>query len=188
MKSVTQNDSVLIREPQRRSDASRYHPIDPPGAWSSPYGERRLETTAGRTFRSARKTNAYLAILSSTGDPPTPSDEHAPLEDLLQRRLTRARFALGALGMLVGVSVIVVGATVWYWLSYLLGPSGSPFTRGPYLTRVTATEAALRWRVRAGKQVTPDCHRPGRRSRRRRARCHGQSAARYPLRLGRERR
>jgi hypothetical protein len=56
--------------------------------------------------------------------------------------------------MLVAVCVIFVGATVWYWLNYLLGPSGTPFTRGPYLTRVTASEAALRWRVRDGKPVT----------------------------------
>jgi hypothetical protein len=56
--------------------------------------------------------------------------------------------------MLVAVSVILVGATIWYWMSYLLGPSGTPFTRGPYLTRVTASEAALRWRVRDGEQVS----------------------------------
>jgi predicted phosphodiesterase len=56
--------------------------------------------------------------------------------------------------MLVAVCVICVGVTIWYWLDYLLGPSGSPFTRGPYLTRVTGDEAALRWRVRDGKAVT----------------------------------
>lgn len=55
--------------------------------------------------------------------------------------------------MLVAVCVICVGATIWYWMAYLLGPSGSPFTRGPYLTGVTADEAALRWKVRDGKAV-----------------------------------
>jgi predicted phosphodiesterase len=75
-------------------------------------------------------------------------------EELLQRRLTRARFVLAALGIVVAVCVIAVGVTIWYWLSYLLGPSDSPFTRGPYLLRVTEGEAALRWRVRGDKPVT----------------------------------
>lgn len=74
-------------------------------------------------------------------------------EEFLERRLTRARFALGALGLFVGVCVLLLGATVWYWLSYLLGPAGGTFTRGPYLLRVTESEAALRWSVRASKAV-----------------------------------
>ena len=74
-------------------------------------------------------------------------------EEFLQRRLTRARFALGALGLFVGVCVLLVGATVWYWLTYLLGPSNPGFARGPYLLRVTGTEAALRWSVRDRKPV-----------------------------------
>src|SRR3954447_26995154 len=81
------------------------------------------------------------------------SPEPTPREALLQRRLTRARLALGTLGLLVAVCVIGVGATVWYWLSYLRGPSDTPFTRGPYLLRVTGSEAALRWRARGGKRV-----------------------------------
>jgi hypothetical protein len=75
-------------------------------------------------------------------------------EELLQRRLTRARLALAALGMVVAVCAIAVGVTVWYWLSYLRGPSDTPFTRGPYLLRLSGSEAALRWRVRDGKPVT----------------------------------
>ena len=102
---------------------------------------------------SAPSERAYLAILSSTDTPPPGSDQRSPREELLERRLTRARFALGALGAFVAICVILVGATVWYWMSYLLGPSGTPFTRGPYLTRVTATDAALRWRVHGGKEV-----------------------------------
>lgn len=74
-------------------------------------------------------------------------------EELLQRRLTRARLALAALGIVVAVCAIAVGATIWYWLSYLRGPSDTPFTRGPYLLRVSGSEAALRWRVRGGKPV-----------------------------------
>ncbi len=82
----------------------------------------------------------------------TPADP-SPREQLLQRRLTRARLALGALGLLVAVCAIAVAATIWYWLSYLRGPSDTPFTRGPYLLRVTGGEAALRWRARGGTAV-----------------------------------
>jgi predicted phosphodiesterase len=92
--------------------------------------------------------------IDDQSQPDAPATESSSREDFLERRLTRARFALGALGMLVAVCVIFVGATVWYWLNYLLGPSGTPFTRGPYLMRVTSSEAALRWRVRDGKPVT----------------------------------
>ncbi len=81
--------------------------------------------------------------------PPDPT----PQEELLQRRLTRARVALGALGMLVAVCAIGVGFTIWYWISYLRGPGDTPFTRGPYLLRVTASEAELRWSTRGDKPV-----------------------------------
>jgi predicted phosphodiesterase len=56
--------------------------------------------------------------------------------------------------MLVAVCAIAVGVTIWYWISYLRGPSDTPFTRGPYLLRVSDSEAALRWRARGGKPVT----------------------------------
>ena len=79
--------------------------------------------------------------------------EGSAREDLLQRRLTRAKVALGALGMLVAVCAIALGATIWYWISYLRGPSDSAFTRGPYLLRVSGSEAELRWRVRGDKAV-----------------------------------
>jgi hypothetical protein len=42
---------------------------------------------------------------------------------------------------------------VWYWRSYLLGPSEGVFARGPYLLSVTSSEARLRWSVRAGMAV-----------------------------------
>lgn len=79
--------------------------------------------------------------------------EGSPREEILQRRLTRARLALGALGMLVAVCAIAVGVTIWYWLSFLRGPSDAVFTRGPYLLRVSGSEAALRWSVRGDKPV-----------------------------------
>jgi predicted phosphodiesterase len=86
---------------------------------------------------------------------PTETEAEAPSsrEEFLQRRLTRARFALGGLGLFVAVCVVLVSTTIWYWLSYLLGPSGGPFTRGPYLTRVTESDAVLRWSVRGGRSV-----------------------------------
>jgi predicted phosphodiesterase len=102
------------------------------------------------------KTRQRLALATlrlAVEPPPNETEDSFSREEFLQRRLTRARFALGALGTFVGVCVILVGTTIWYWLSYLLGPSGGPFTRGPYLLRVTDTEAALRWSVRAGKSV-----------------------------------
>src|SRR5215212_1053698 len=55
--------------------------------------------------------------------------------------------------MLVAICAITVGLTVWYWLSYLRGPSDEAFARGPYLLRVSDSEAALRWKARGGKQV-----------------------------------
>jgi Calcineurin-like phosphoesterase len=90
----------------------------------------------------------------------TPVDP-SPREQLLQRRLTRARFALGALGMLVAVCLIGVGVTIWYWLSYLRGPSGTAFTRGPYLLRVSGSEAVLRWKARGDSDVKVTATAPG---------------------------
>jgi hypothetical protein len=75
-------------------------------------------------------------------------------EEILQRRLTRARLALAALGVIVAVCVIAVGVTIWYWMSYLRGLSDTPFARGPYLLRVSESAAALRWRVRGDKSVS----------------------------------
>lgn len=72
---------------------------------------------------------------------------------LLERKLRRSRLLIGALGMLVALSVVAVVLTVWYWVAYLLGPGDGAFRRGPYLTRVTTNEAQLRWRVRRGGDV-----------------------------------
>jgi hypothetical protein len=90
----------------------------------------------------------------------TPADP-TPREQLLQRRLTRARLALGALALIAAVCALAVAATVWYWISYLRGPSDTPFTRGPYLLRVSGSEATLRWRTRGGEAVTLTATDPG---------------------------
>ena len=56
--------------------------------------------------------------------------------------------------MFVAVCAIAVGITIWYWLSYLRGPSGAAFARGPYLLRVSGSEATLRWTARGDDAVT----------------------------------
>lgn len=70
-----------------------------------------------------------------------------------ERDLRRARRLLVAVAMLAAVLVIVTGAVLLYWRTYLLGPSAGAFTRGPYLTRVEATRAEVRYRVRGSAAV-----------------------------------
>ena len=92
----------------------------------------------------------------AAGPPEAAVDGAEPTESraaLLERKLRRSRLLIGALGMLVALSVVAIFATVWYWVSYLLGPGDGAFRRGPYLTRVTTSEAQLRWRVRGGGEV-----------------------------------
>lgn len=55
--------------------------------------------------------------------------------------------------MLAALLALAVAAVVFYWRLYLLGPEGSPFTRGPYLVRVTESTAELRWRTDRGQAV-----------------------------------
>ncbi len=69
-----------------------------------------------------------------------PADGLAPRE----RRLRRA---LIGVAMLAALALLAVGGLIVYWWLYLLGPSGDPFTRGPYLVRVTEDSAELRWRA-----------------------------------------
>jgi Calcineurin-like phosphoesterase len=64
----------------------------------------------------------------------------------LTARELRLRRLLIATSILTAFLVLVVAAVVFYWRLYLLGPSGSPFTRGPYLVSVTENAAELRWR------------------------------------------
>jgi len=63
----------------------------------------------------------------------------------IERRLRRG---LVAVSMVCAALVIVVASVVFYWWMYLLGPEGDAFTRGPYLVRVDASSAELRWRAR----------------------------------------
>jgi len=69
------------------------------------------------------------------------------LTDPLTVREGRLRRAVIGLSMLTAVLLLVIGGVVFYWVIYLLGPEGDPFTRGPYLLRVDATSAELRWRT-----------------------------------------
>jgi hypothetical protein len=57
----------------------------------------------------------------------------------------RLRFALAGAGILALVCVLAVVAVLVYWHLYLLEPKGSPFTRGPFLTRLSTSEAAFAW-------------------------------------------
>lgn len=70
---------------------------------------------------------------------------------LRERRLRRA---LIGVSMLAALALLAVAGVIAYWALYLLGPSGDPFTRGPYLLRVTGTEAELRWRTDGEREVT----------------------------------
>jgi hypothetical protein len=63
------------------------------------------------------------------------------------------RRALVAVTMVAALLVVAMAAIVFYWQSYLLGPSGEVFTRGPYLVRVDETSAELAWRVRGSAPV-----------------------------------
>lgn len=71
----------------------------------------------------------------------------------LTPRERRLRRALIGVSMLAALALLVVAAVIIYWVLFLLGPSGDPFTRGPYLLRVTATEAQLRWRTSGDQEV-----------------------------------
>jgi hypothetical protein len=67
--------------------------------------------------------------------------------------MRRLRRALIAVSMLAALLLIVVVAVIFYWTNYLLEPSADPFSRGPYLVRVTQTEARLRWRLDGNRPV-----------------------------------
>jgi Calcineurin-like phosphoesterase len=55
--------------------------------------------------------------------------------------------------MLTAFLALVIFLIIFYWRLYLVGPEGSPFTRGPYLLRVTETAAELRWRTDRDRDV-----------------------------------
>jgi Calcineurin-like phosphoesterase len=72
----------------------------------------------------------------------------------LTPRERRLRRALIGVSMLAALALLAVAGVVVYWWLYLLGPSGDPFTRGPYLLRVTQDSAELRWRTDGDREVT----------------------------------
>lgn len=75
-----------------------------------------------------------------------------PMDDLTARE-RRMRRALIGVSMLVAVTLIAIAGVIFYWWMYLLGPEGSPFTRGPYLLRVDRDSAELRWRTDGDRDV-----------------------------------
>ena len=144
-------------------------PVPPRGRVARRRRPRDGARVRGRLPAALRRRSDRCRSLVTVPDPERPAggdataDEPAAAQDgpeaaesraaLLERKLRRSRLLIGALGMLVALSVVAVFATVWYWVSYLLGPGDGAFRRGPYLTRVTTSEAQLRWRVRGGGDV-----------------------------------
>jgi predicted phosphodiesterase len=63
----------------------------------------------------------------------------------LRRRVRRLRFALAGAGIVALVCLLAVAAVLLYWHQYLLEPQGSPFTRGPFLIRLSTSEAQFAW-------------------------------------------
>jgi hypothetical protein len=71
----------------------------------------------------------------------------------LTPRERRLRRGLVGLAMACAVLVLVVIAVLVYWRVYLLGPSGDPFTRGPFVIRLDTTGAALAWSIEGDRKV-----------------------------------
>lgn len=90
--------------------------------------------------------------MDTTTDSAEPAAAH-PDPAPLGRRERRLRRGLIAVSMFAGLLAIVIGLLITYWRIYLVGPEGSPFTRGPYLLRVTETTAELRWRTDGDQAV-----------------------------------
>jgi hypothetical protein len=81
------------------------------------------------------------------------SGKMARMEGLTPRE-RRLRRGLIGVSMFAAVALLALAGVVLYWWLYLLGPEGSPFTRGPYLLRVTEDRAELRWRTDGAREVT----------------------------------
>jgi hypothetical protein len=60
------------------------------------------------------------------------------------------RRVLAALVITTILLLIAVVMLVWYGSTYLLRPPAATFARGPYLTRLTATEADFAWQLKSG--------------------------------------
>jgi hypothetical protein len=74
-------------------------------------------------------------------------------DETLTPRERRLRRGLVGLAMLCAALALLVAAVLIYWRLYLLGPSGDPFTRGPFIYRLGTDEAALSWRVDGDRPV-----------------------------------
>jgi hypothetical protein len=61
------------------------------------------------------------------------------------------RRVVGALVITTALLLIAVVALVWYGSTYLLLPPSGDFARGPYLTRITTTEADFAWQLKPGE-------------------------------------
>jgi hypothetical protein len=71
----------------------------------------------------------------------------------LTPRERRLRRGLVALAMVCAVLALLVIAVLVYWRLYLLGPSGDPFTRGPFVTHLDTAGATLAWSIDGGAPV-----------------------------------
>jgi tartrate-resistant acid phosphatase type 5 len=71
----------------------------------------------------------------------------------LRRRVRRLRWALAGTSVGALVAILVVAGLLFYWHAYLLGPTGTPFERGPFLIRLDTSSAQLAWRLRTKAAV-----------------------------------
>ena len=76
-----------------------------------------------------------------------------PATSALTPRERRLRRALVGLAMTCAVLVLAVVAVLAYWRLYLLGPSADPFSRGPFVVRLSSTGARLAWSIPHGRAV-----------------------------------
>jgi Calcineurin-like phosphoesterase len=79
----------------------------------------------------------------------------------LTSRERRLRRGLVGLAMACAVLVLAVAAVLVYWRLYLLGPSADPFTRGPFVVRLSETSARLAWTIPGGQGVELTAAAPG---------------------------
>jgi hypothetical protein len=75
-------------------------------------------------------------------------------DHVLTPRERRLRRGLVGLAMLCAVLALLVVAVLVYWRLYLLGPSGDPFTRGPFVTRLGTATATLAWSIDGDQAVS----------------------------------
>ena len=86
-------------------------------------------------------------MLGNDGSGLSDEDARAASEALarLRRHVRRLRLALVGAGIVALLCMLVVVAVLLYWHLYLLEPEGTPFTRGPFLIRLSTSEAEFAW-------------------------------------------